>query len=424
MLVWIIKTGEPLPIDDNSPRLMRAGLLANALVDKGHEVLFWGSRFNHASKTMRRCEGRKQRWRPGGDVFLLDEPPYQRNLSLQRIYSHHVAAREFTKAAATEVAPNLILCCVPTLDLGRAATRYGREHGVPVVLDYRDLWPDIFEHLAPAPLRPLVRLAFEPYHRMAREAFSGATAITGITPEFVDWALRFARRPRNRFDRDFPHGYPDRKIDPAALEAAARFWRSIGVTPDDGVRTFCYVGQLSSRIELPTLRDTFQILKSRNVPTRLVLCGVGSEQAACRSWAADLGNVVMPGFIDAPQIGALMAMSVGGLIPYPSAPDFAVAIPNKAIEYMAGGLPILSSVQGVLSALIEREAIGLTYPNRNAAALAEGIEALVRAPERGKEMGARSRALFTRGYVAENVYREFAGHLEAIAASCKGAPHA
>jgi hypothetical protein len=53
LTVWILQTGEPLPIDLENPRPMRAVNLANALIAAGHRVVLWSSAFSHQKKQHR-----------------------------------------------------------------------------------------------------------------------------------------------------------------------------------------------------------------------------------------------------------------------------------------------------------------------------------------------------------------------------------
>ena len=53
MKVWILQTGEPLQIDNNGARAMRAINLSNSLVDKGHQVTLWSANFDHFTKKHR-----------------------------------------------------------------------------------------------------------------------------------------------------------------------------------------------------------------------------------------------------------------------------------------------------------------------------------------------------------------------------------
>ena len=50
MNIWIFQTGEPLHIDKENSRPMRAMNLSNKLVDSGHKVILWSSSFNHQKK--------------------------------------------------------------------------------------------------------------------------------------------------------------------------------------------------------------------------------------------------------------------------------------------------------------------------------------------------------------------------------------
>lgn len=50
--IWLIQTGEPLPIED-SVQEMRTKILAQKLIERGHSIVYWGSAFDHFRKTWR-----------------------------------------------------------------------------------------------------------------------------------------------------------------------------------------------------------------------------------------------------------------------------------------------------------------------------------------------------------------------------------
>ena len=56
MNIWIFQTGEPLHIDRDNARPMRAINLTNQLVEMGHEVTVWTSTFYHQKKEQRFLE--------------------------------------------------------------------------------------------------------------------------------------------------------------------------------------------------------------------------------------------------------------------------------------------------------------------------------------------------------------------------------
>src|SRR5204863_5451667 len=100
------------------------------------------------------------------------------------IRNHRQTAAQFTARAARGAPPDVILCSYPTIELCDAAVSYGRFHGVPVVLDIRDLWPDIFLNLVPRALKGFARVALAGMFKASRRACGDATAIVGITEQF------------------------------------------------------------------------------------------------------------------------------------------------------------------------------------------------------------------------------------------------
>ncbi len=49
MKIWIVTIYEPLPFGDIGTRPQRCGMLAKALLDRGHSVELWTSAFDHVS---------------------------------------------------------------------------------------------------------------------------------------------------------------------------------------------------------------------------------------------------------------------------------------------------------------------------------------------------------------------------------------
>lgn len=404
---WLVTVGEPLPVDPGSPRLLRAGVMAELAALRGFDVVWWTSAFDHHAKRMR--EGaRSQRIEPAGyRLEMLEGEPYASNVSLARLRNHRQTAEDFRRRAGKHARPDVILCSYPTIELCEAAVQYGAAHGVPVLLDMRDLWPDIFLNLAPALLRPFAQLALAPLFAASRRACAGATAIVGITDAFVDWGVRRAGRTRRPLDRAFPLAYRSEPPAPEALERARRTWDDAGVTA--ATPTLCFFGTLGRQFDIPTVLDAARRLAGRDV--RFVLCGAGDRLEDYRRLAADLPNVMLPGWVDAAAIRTLMERSIAGLAPYHCEHSFTLSLPNKAIEYLSGGLPVLSTLSGELALLLERERCGSTTPEGDADALARRIEHLLDAPGAAREMGDNARRAYHAYFVAEVVYGRFLDHL-------------
>jgi glycosyltransferase involved in cell wall biosynthesis len=414
MKIWLITIGEPLPSDPGHPRLLRAGLLAESLADRGHEVLWWTSAFDHVRKAQRAPADRRIASRTGLELVLLHGPGYRRNISLARIRNHRALARRFAELAPREARPEVILASFPSIELCLAAACYGRARGVPVALDVRDLWPDIFLDHAPAPLRPLARLALAPLFAQTREAFRLASAVTGITTPFVEWGLRLAGRPPGHLDRAFPMGYPSREVDPGLLVEARAWWKATHGLDGHAGFTAVFTGSFGHQVDLDTVIAAAHRLRGTGI--RFVLCGSGENLEHSRRRAAGLDNVILPGWVDAPRIQALMELADVGLAPYFSRMDFLNSSPNQVLEYLAGGLPVLSAIEGLVGELLRENECGEVYgPDDSLTRLSARLLSLRDAPERLRAMSLRARALFEARFDADKVYGEMAAYLQAVA---------
>src|SRR5438045_1803110 len=132
MRIWLLTIGEPLPTDGCAERLLRTGLLAEILTNRGHQVVWWSSTFDHARKRQRFDRDTTIDVAANYNLRLLHGPAYARNVSIKRWFNHRTVARKFSRLAAAERRqPDIILCSLPTVELCRATIEYGQARNVP-----------------------------------------------------------------------------------------------------------------------------------------------------------------------------------------------------------------------------------------------------------------------------------------------------
>lgn len=418
---WLIEIGEPLPIDPGPPRLMRTGLLAARLARAGHDVLWWASRFDHIRRRFRESQGADPV--AGGDVSirLLKGGGYVRSVSLSRLLHHRRVAAEFVALAPSYPKPDIILCCMPTLELAAEAVRYGKAHGVPVLLDLRDLWPDIFVEMMPRQLRAVGRVLIQPAARNFATTCAAASGLIAITSEFLEWGLGYAGRQQGGADRVVPHAYPAEVPPQSAVTRAEDFWNARGVlgSPDSFLVTF--VGTLSTRTARQgCLSDAFEaagMLEQRCPRLKLVICGGGEAFPWLAKKASEYSNVIVPGQVDHAGVWTLLSRSSIGLVPYPNSPDFSRSIPNKVGEYLSMGLPVTSSLDGALGRFLREHSCGQVYPAGNSARLAELWARLYDDRPGWEQTSRRATEAYSAHLSADRVYSGLVAHLEYVAAS-------
>jgi glycosyltransferase involved in cell wall biosynthesis len=413
MRIWLITIGEPLPIDHGNERLHRAGILAEMLATAGHDVVWWTSTFNHSTKEFRASESATIEVAPNYRIRMLHGGGYRRNVSLARLRDHRRIAREFAATAQREAPPDVIVTSLPALELSEAAATYGRTVGVPVIVDVRDLWPDVFADVFPRALQPFTPIALAPLRRIARAACRDAYAIWGHAPAFVEWGLRHAGRQAREFDLSFPFGYVTTQPGAAEIDVAMATWAGLGVTPDfDGI-TACFIGAVGHQTDVVGIVQAAREL--RTTPgVRFVICGSGDRLASVRADAAGLSNVVFAGWRRRVEIWTLLQLADIGIAPYANRADFRATIPNKVPEYLSGGLPVAVNLSsGVVYDLLGEHECGFSY-HEDPRELAAWLVRLRDDRQRLATMSRNARALFEQQFRADTVYQGMIDALQSI----------
>jgi glycosyltransferase involved in cell wall biosynthesis len=419
--VWLVKTGEPSPVDDKDCRVMRTGMLANELVLQGHRVTWWDSCFNHQTKSFRFNESTRVCLPNGLECQFLLGCGYINHLSWARIKDHRQVAVSFASRALTLQKPDIIVAPYPTVELCAASAKYGKAHGIPVLADVRDLVPDsIYEYFHPF-LRPLVRASLSKYERSARHALSSVDGIIGITQEFLDWGLYKAERRLSESDAVIHHCYDDKAVSEAQIVRAIEGWRARGITTALST-IICFFGVISSTQDFLTVIQGIRSAGTSLSGVTFVFCGCGPDLDQLRRRAHGISNVHFPGQVDAPSVVALMRMSRYGIAPYRSTLNYVGNIPNKFVEYMSSGLPVITPLRGVVRRLITEDGIGIAYEEGSPNGFRDAIVAAMGLSEDAyRSMSARVTRVFDGNFSRGSVMSRYVEHIERVA--LKGSRH-
>ena len=278
MNVWLVTVGEPLPTDQNQ-RLYRTGMLAQMLVDAGHDVCWWTTSFDHNHKRYR-VNANTTLHKDGVRLELIHGPGYRRNVSVKRLYDHHVVARRFSLLAEREVPPDVIVSSYPTVELCYAVQQYANRHRIPTIMDIRDLWPDIFIDVLPAVLQSLAKLLMKPYFLRSQRTLESCNSIVAVSEGYLQWGLKRGSKIRSHHDRVFPLAYKGRDISSDPKDQPHQI-------------TFLFVGTFGTTYALaPVIRAARQLEKSKPGRTRFVFCGDGEKGDAWRIEARGLPSVL------------------------------------------------------------------------------------------------------------------------------------
>jgi glycosyltransferase involved in cell wall biosynthesis len=319
--------------------------------------------------------------------------------------------------AVHEAPPDVIVAAIPSLEWAQAAIDFGRARGIPVVIDVRDLWPDVYLNSLPARARGLGRFLLAPYRRVASRVCRQATALTAVSQSYLNWALGHAGRPQRELDRVVPLGYERIEISTNEHDKHIARLQAQGIDPS--LPTCLFAGILERSSDVETVVRAARRLEQRGAEVQFILCGDGSKAAALRRQAAGLRNVHFLGWVDGAMLQSAAAISSIGLCAYAS--DALQSLPNKPFEYMASRLAIVSSLSGELANLLEKSGSGVTYTAGDDEGMANAIARLVGQPERLAAMRSNGYTTWSQSFRSCEIYCDFAARLASLTSLTRAA---
>lgn len=409
--VWILQTGEPLHSDGPGVRPMRAINLANALVQAGHKVVLWSSTFYHQEKSHRHNGDGDLIISPTLRIRLIDSPGYSRNIGFGRLWDHFILARNLSKKLhVISELPDVAFIGYPPIETAYVMSKWLSKNSIPYIVDIKDQWPEIFVKPLPAFLKPLGRLMLWPYFYLGRQAVKRASGISAMASGFLDWSIGFAGRDRNQNDCVVPLTAPIGSSSEESLSIAGKWWEENGVFADQTFR-ISFIGSHTSAFDMDSVWVAAANLMRRGANVQFVICGDGPCAEDWKRKAVGLNNVIFPGWIGQDKINSLYSRSSMGLAPYKNTEDFVMSVPNKVIDVLSAGLPLLSSLDGEVRKLIENHNVGFFY-DQNGRSLEDVITPLLTDSKRIKLFSDNAFNLFRSKFSYEEVYGNLVKNLE------------
>ena len=391
---------EPLP---------KAGELARALVERGHEVRVVTGLPTYPAGRLHdghRVALRRTQVESGVAVTRTFEVPYHGPSPIGRSLNYASTAASLALGWTRGWAPDAVYvwCPPPTTVLpAHVLARAGRGflrrplgpdggHRPRIVLDIQDLWPDfgllagvLRESRSVEVLRAIERAAYRAADHLVvpTEGYRQAILAKGIAPDAVEvipnWIL----------DGDV--------VAPDAAEVAS-IRRREGW---DGRFVVMFAGNLGNAQGLETVVDA--AARAQDPEVLWAFVGDGTDAARLAERAAELGiadRVRFLGRRDPATMPALAGAADALLVHLRPSPLAEVAVPTKLNGYLAYGRPILCALGGEAAALLRRAGAGIVVAPGDPAALVAGVLQLrATDPAERAAMGDRGRAFARRELV-------------------------
>jgi len=411
MNIWIINPYGPIPSE--GWREYRFTTLGSALARAGHSVIWWTSSFSHHFKR-HRCQG----WsdidiETGFSIRLVPTPGYVKNIGFGRILRDLVFAYRVYQRGRRLPSPDIIVASESPLGFGYAGLRLGRALGCPVIHDQMDLWPELFEPVFPTWLRPAVHAALWPVYAYRHRFYHQLDGLTALAQPYLDVPLHEAPVIRDR-----PHALIYNGIDVAAFRAAMS---EPGPLPDGlpakapGEVWAIFAGSLGPSYDIPVILEAARQCSAANLPVRFVLAGDGPARAAVEAFLRQQpqARLTYVGQLRPTELARVYRQCDIGLAAYSARSN--VEMPDKFYDYTAAGLPMVNSLTGEVSRIIQERRLGLQYAGGDATSLAAAVGRLTRDPGLRAEFAANANTAAME-FDQHRQYSGFVGLVETLVA--------
>jgi len=404
MNVWLIQIGEALPIRPGI-RKLRTAYIADELNRRGHSVTWWASAFDHFKKKWIYDDQTEVKLNDQLVLKVLKGFGYKKNVSISRFIDHRILAKKFVQNVTSMPKPDIIVASMPSYDLSYEAVLFANKNRIPILVDIRDQWPDIFLEKMPFIPKPLMRLILHNDFRMLRETMKRATGILSMMGILLDWGLEYAERAKAWRDKVFYLGYSRQSSSSHKISLIDKIFDEV---KDKFIITF--IGTFAKYHNPMSFVECAKQLKNeKNI--HFILAGDGHLMPQIRKKTSLLPNITLTGWIDQTEITDLLKRSHVGVC---TTNQKAFFFPNKSFAYLSEGLPVISGFQGDLKDIIEDKKIGFYYPPKDVETLSTCILNLYNDASLYRKMSNNATVVFNEMFEAKTIYENYANHIELV----------
>ncbi len=287
---------------------------------------------------------------------------------------------------------DLVLASSPSLFVGLTGYLLSRIRRVPFIFEVRDLWPETAVVMGslrnPFMIRMATWLAYFLYRRADRviavtEGSRGGILKSGVSAQKVVLV---------------PNGVDDDLFATLSQERAQAIREQYGW----GDRFVAiYAGTLAASDGLFSIVRAGAAL-AHYQDILIVFLGDGEVKVKLQALAQELGldNVAFIPSQPKAQVPDFVSAADVCLVPVKNDPFFAMTLPNKLFDYLAGGRPIIGAVPpGEAQRLIETAGAGLVVPPEDELSLAAALLEMRDHPERRAVYGRNGREYVMKHYL-------------------------
>lgn len=349
------------------------------------------SSFSHGLKRKKVCTVRPIEYK----LTFLYAPSYKKNISIQRLRSCKVFAKNVEEYLSQTKNIKLVYCAIPSLDVGKVVTNFCMNKKIPMILDVQDLWPDAFYMVFDIPV--VSKVLFFPYKIMADNIYRNANNIVTVSNTYLERATAYISHVTDNSLVAYL-GTSLRKFDKY----------SEGVTKAASVEsvTVVYIGTLSYSYDINLVIHAIykaQLISNQKINFLVMGDGPLKEKFYLEAQHYDI-QVNFTGRLNYPEM--VKRLVTADIAVNPIVKKSAGSIINKVGDYAAASLPVINSQECIeYRELVEKYKCGLNCENGNVDDFTNALVWMLNHPIERKKMGKNARRMAEELFDRDKSYR-------------------
>lgn len=338
--IWFFTNSEPNELDSPNVKLRRHGQLMNYLSENGYKILCFTSNFSHFEKKKRIEFSQIIKVDNNLAFFCLESLEYQKNISLKRYLNNFFLNFKIKKYLSKLKKPDLIILSIPPVDSAVCFLDYAKKNNIPVISDFRDMWPDIIN----LTLKGILKFLFYPFYLFMdynlKKIRDNSSCILSVSKGMLNWIINKSRKIKIKHKYIYLSHYIEKPLKFEKLN-------------NENLKIF-YSGVISTANQMEKFLDYTDNLPDHfKDKLEINIAGYGDRYDNCKRKKYKFVNFL--GWLNQDRIKEIALKSHFGLVTYKPRFDFLNNIPNKISEYLGYGLPVITTIEGESLAIMNEK---------------------------------------------------------------------
>lgn len=353
-MIILVTIGEPIPKIDNDQRYMRCFNLGLNFSENGNKVLWITDSFNHQKKIQRDLSiSDEVNINNNFKIKIIKTISYKKNYSLNRVFHNIEFSYKLFKFIKTiKIDKRLFIASYPILESCVALALLKKKED-KLIIDIRDLWPDIFKDKINFILFKIINLI---YKLLLKFIFHRTDMTISTSEGYLNWSEKY-----NNISKKYslPIGY---NLSIYESEHRQNFKQDNYKNINFKRFNICFIGTITKKyFDFDIINELSKFLKKNSIEHNLFIAGYGEDFEEIKSNATK--ETIMLGQLNGNELKDIMSICSIGLAPYRNIPNFEMNIPNKIYEYASNNLYLITSLQGETKSFIEKNKLGYSSNN-------------------------------------------------------------